>query len=270
MQRANRACAQGLMSKTTLGFNCQFFLTVVIMTRLRDFANSHKVSKEVDGRRPALTPRKDNWAEYHRIMIRTLCTPRALARLALATALLGGFAPVTLAQAAKPGAKPAAAAAKPAAKQEAPAPTAGSTPIGQSGDWGIYVAGSGPTKQCYVAAKPAERAPANLQRDPAFFFISTRPAEKVNNEISIIMGFPAKADKPAPELQVGSEKFVMAAQGPHLWVKEAARNAVLVEAMRRGTKLTIKATSMRGNLTTDTYPLNGIAGALDRVKKECP
>ena len=44
----------------------------------------------------------------------------------------------------------------------------------------------------------------------------------------------------------------------------------LVEAMRRGTKLTIKATSMRGNLTTDTYSLSGIGGALDRVKKECP
>jgi hypothetical protein len=33
--------------------------------------------------------------------------------------------------------------------------------------------------------------------------------------------------------------------------------------------LTIKATSMRGNLTTDTYSLSGLGGALDRIKKEC-
>ena len=196
---------------------------------------------------------------------------RALARLSLAAALTGGLATLASAQQAKPAqgqsqAKPAQAPAK----QEAPAATAGSTPLGQSGDWGIYVAGAGPTKQCYTAAKPQDRAPANLQRDPAYFFISTRPAENVRNEISIIMGFPVKADKPAPEIQVGTEKFVMAAQGPHLWVKEAARNSALVEAMRRGTKLTIKATSMRGNLTTDTYSLNGIRAALDRVKKECP
>lgn len=208
-------------------------------------------------------------------MIRSPFPTRALARLALATALTGAFAPAALAQqAAKPaaGAKPAAAApAKPAQKQqEAPAATAGSTPLGQSGDWGVYVAGSGPAKQCYVAAKPQDRAPANLQRDPAYFFISTRPAENVRNEISIIMGFPVKADKPAPEIQVGNDKFVMASQGPHLWVKEGARNGALVETMRRGSKLTVKATSLRGNLTTDTYSLNGLAGALDRVKKECP
>ena len=196
---------------------------------------------------------------------------RALARLSLAAALTGGLATLASAQQSKPAQGPSQA--KPAqapAKQEAPAATAGSTPLGQSGDWGIYVAGAGPTKQCYTAAKPQDRAPANLQRDPAYFFISTRPAENVRNEISIIMGFPVKADKPAPEIQVGTEKFVMAAQGPHLWVKEAARNSALVEAMRRGTKLTIKATSMRGNLTTDTYSLNGIRAALDRVKKECP
>ena len=211
-------------------------------------------------------------------MIRSHLSLRALARLSLAAALTGALAPAVLAQPAKPanGAKPAQAApaqAKPAqapAKQEAPAATAGSTPLGQSGEWGIYVAGAGPTKQCYAAAKPQERAPANLQRDPAYFFISTRPGENVRNEISIIMGFPVKADKPAPEIRVGTEKFAMASQGPHLWVKEAARNNALVEAMRRGTKLTIKATSMRGNLTTDTYSLSGIGGALDRVKKECP
>ena len=213
-------------------------------------------------------------------MIRKDLPFRALTRFSLAAALTGALVPAAFAQQAKPaapaGAKPAQAApaqAKPAqapAKQEAPAATAGSTPLGQSGDWGIYVAGAGPTKQCYAAAKPADRAPGNLQRDPAYFFISTRPAENVRNEISIIMGFPVKADKPAPEIQVGTEKFVMASQGPHLWVKEAARNNALVEAMRRGTKLTIKATSMRGNLTTDTYSLAGIGGALDRIKKECP
>jgi hypothetical protein len=32
----------------------------------------------------------------------------------------------------------------------------------------------------------------------------------------------------------------------------------------------VKATSLRGNLTTDTYSLTGLAGALDRVQKECP
>ena len=43
-----------------------------------------------------------------------------------------------------------------------------------------------------------------------------------------------------------------------------------VEAMKKGSSLTITTTSVRGNKTTDRYSLNGLAQALDRVKKECP
>jgi hypothetical protein len=40
--------------------------------------------------------------------------------------------------------------------------------------------------------------------------------------------------------------------------------------MRKGTTLTAKTSSMRGNVTTDRYSLSGLAQALERVKKECP
>ena len=42
-------------------------------------------------------------------------------------------------------------------------------------DWGAYMA-QGKEKTCYALASPKERAPSTLKRDPAYVFISNRPA----------------------------------------------------------------------------------------------
>jgi len=136
-------------------------------------------------------------------------------------------------------------------------------------------------------AQPKDRAPADLKRDPAYAFISDRPGEGVRNEISFIMGFDvvnppddagaaAAADskkKPAAKEAtaiVGDQSFELLAKSANLWVKNAAKESQLVGEMRKGSKLEVKATSKRGNTTTDTYSLVGFAQALDRVQKDCP
>jgi hypothetical protein len=40
--------------------------------------------------------------------------------------------------------------------------------------------------------------------------------------------------------------------------------------MRKGVELVIKATSLRGHQSIDTYTLGGFAQAMDRLQKECP
>ncbi len=195
---------------------------------------------------------------------------RTSVRLLLSTALVVGVCSPGLAQQGKASAK-----ADPKAAQKAPeaAPAAPGKPVlvAKVGEWGVYVTSGGKDRQCYALSQPSERAPAALKRDPAFLFISSRPTEKVRNEVSIIMGFDVKAaDKTPPEAVIGTDKFALAVQGPHLWVRDAAKALPMVDAMRKGAKLTVKAASLRGNVTTDSYPLTGLAGALDRVQKECP
>ena len=43
----------------------------------------------------------------------------------------------------------------------------------------------------------------------------------------------------------------------------------MLAAMKRGGSLVVKASSKRGNATTDRFSLAGIAQALDRAEKEC-
>ncbi len=140
--------------------------------------------------------------------------------------------------------------------------------IATYGDWGAFLAGSGKAKTCYALAQPKDREPANLHRDPAYIFISSRPGENIRNEVSIIMGFPMK-DGGDAQAEVGSVDFDLVSKGSNAWVKNPAKEGELIEAMKKGAKLVVKAPSTRGNLTTDSYSLHGLSQALERVDKEC-
>jgi hypothetical protein len=138
------------------------------------------------------------------------------------------------------------------------------------GDWGAYLAQQGAKKKtCYALAQPKDREPTKLKRDPAYIFISSRPAENVHNEISIIMGFSMK-DNSEAQADIGGSHFELIAKGSNAWIKNPAEEAQFIEAMKKGSKLVIKAASSKGNTTTDSYSLAGLSQALERVQKDCP
>jgi invasion associated locus B (IalB) protein len=138
------------------------------------------------------------------------------------------------------------------------------------GDWGAYLAQQGAKKKtCYALAQPKDREPAKLKRDPAYIFISSRPAENVHNEISIIMGFAMK-DNSEAQADIGGSHFELIAKGSNAWIKNPAEEAQFIESMKKGSKLVIKAASAKGNMTTDSYSLAGLSQALERVQKDCP
>jgi hypothetical protein len=171
------------------------------------------------------------------------------------------------AQPARPS-KPAPARPKPAAP--APAGTAQPQLLGQFGDWGAYTASPSGRKVCFALAKPmkSQTNPPNRPRDPTYIFVSSRPAEKVRDEVSIIIGYGFKPNTDATA-EVGGASFAMYTQNDGAWIKNAAEESRLVEAMRKGAELTVKGTSSRGTLTTDVYSLRGLGQALDRVAQEC-
>ena len=139
--------------------------------------------------------------------------------------------------------------------------------VGQFGDWGVYV-NQGGGKVCFALSQPKERLPAELNRDPGYIFISTRPADNVRNEFSVILGFPLKEDAD-PSIQVGNDTFALYARQAGAWIRNVAEESRLIDAMRKGRDLTMKSTSARGNANTDRYSLSGVAQALDRAAQEC-
>ncbi len=204
------------------------------------------------------------------------------------------WAAIALAPPVTAATKPAKAAPKTEKKDDASKPAL----VATFGDWNVFVGEAGKGKICYTLAQPKSREPASLTRDPGYAFISDRPAEGVRNEVSFIMGFdvaggadateakldPKPGEKPAtksdaksktpagsaPVALVDEASFEMLPKGANLWVKNAAKEPALITEMRKGAKLVIKAASIRGHQSIDTYSLTGFAQALDRVQKECP
>lgn len=183
-------------------------------------------------------------------------------------------APKTAPKSAAPAAH---TAAKSAAKHESkpatpPAVAGGAEPtlIGQFGTWGAYSATPNGKKVCFALAKPSSSKtnPPNRPRDPAYAFVSTRPAEKVNNEVSVMIGY---ALKPGSEssIEVGGATFAMYTQGDGLWIKNAAEEERMVEAMRKSADLVVKGVSAKGTETTDTFSLKGLSQALDKIAHDC-
>ncbi|HEY5167455.1 MAG TPA: invasion associated locus B family protein [Pseudolabrys sp.] len=159
------------------------------------------------------------------------------------------------------------------AQQKKPAksdPTEQAVLLGQFGDWGAYKATPGGKKVCFVLAKPSSAAtePPGRKRDPAYAFVSTRPAEKVKNEVSVIVGYPQKPGHDAAA-SIGSSNYVLYTQNDGAWVKNAAEEAQIVDAMRKNSDLVVKSESALGTKTTDTYSLKGMAQALEKVAEEC-
>jgi len=171
----------------------------------------------------------------------------------------------------KPAAKPAAPGAE-ASKPAVPPAMGGVQPklLGQYADWGAYTASPGGKKVCFAIAKPSssETVPPNRPRNPIYMFISTRPAEKVTNEVSIVIGYPFKPGAEAT-VTVGSASFPLYTQQDGGWIKNGADEANMVNAMRSGQTAVIKGVSAKGTQSSDTFALKGLAQALDRTAQEC-
>jgi hypothetical protein len=164
--------------------------------------------------------------------------------------------------------------------------------VASYGDWSVFQSQAGKSHICYTLAQPKERAPADIKRDPAYAFISERPSERVRNEVSFIMGFEVGAPPPpaeskdkkkpdskdrksrneavSPTAVIGDAEFELLPKGNDVWVKNAAEESQLIDEMRKGAKLTIKASSKKGAVTIDSYSLSGFSQAIDRALKDCP
>ncbi|HLL26182.1 MAG TPA: invasion associated locus B family protein [Xanthobacteraceae bacterium] len=180
-----------------------------------------------------------------------------------------GLAQTTTQPSQTPAKKDTKQAAKPKdAPPTQPGTAAAPSLIAQYGDWGVYVSQTPKTKVCYALSQPKERQPAGLKRDPGYFFISTRPGESVKNEVSFVVGFTTKENTDAT-IDIGGAAFSFFTKHDGAWLKNAAEETQLVEALRNGHDLTVKSTSQRGNATNDRYSLSGLPQALDRVAQEC-
>jgi hypothetical protein len=166
--------------------------------------------------------------------------------------------------------------AKPAQKAGASEQLASASPmpatnqamlLGQYDNWGAYWAAPNGRKVCFAAARP-NSAQTNRARNPAYLFITSRPQDKVKDEISAVTSSAFKSSSDA-SVAIGGKSYALVTSADGAWVKNTADEARLIEAMRKGGDLALKGTTDRGLQSTDVYSMKGLAQALDRISREC-
>ncbi|MEQ9146015.1 MAG: hypothetical protein RLO08_16830 [Parvibaculaceae bacterium] len=147
--------------------------------------------------------------------------------------------------------------------------------LGKYNDWTAYSYGSGSSRICYVMSEPKQMRPRGANRGDVFLMVTHRPEQNVRNEISMRVGYPF-SDRSRPFAQIGSDKFQMftgVSEGGEnrywAWLEDTDDEGRMAGAMRRGSSMTVKGTSERGTLTTDSYSLSGVTAALNKIDETC-
>jgi invasion protein IalB len=145
--------------------------------------------------------------------------------------------------------------------------------LGPFKDWNAFVSNGADGKLCFVASQPTDTKYSKpiVDRGPAFFQITRIPTKNIQNEASSIVGYKFLVNAEVTA-DVDGAKFKMFLDASHpdtAWAEPEVETA-LVEAMKKGTKLTLTGTSSRNTVISDSYSLSGISAAMEAIIKECP
>lgn len=154
----------------------------------------------------------------------------------------------------------------------------GAQPLGKFGGWEAAYFSDRGNKVCYMALAPSSTASNKpvKGRDPnVLFFVTHWPADNQKDAVTISTGYSYKPGSKAIVL-IGNESYAMSTGGPGTgadsnmaWFDESAVEEKLVASMRAADTMTVKGTSKRGTMITDTYTLTGSAEAYNAISKAC-
>ncbi len=135
-------------------------------------------------------------------------------------------------------------------------------------DWSAFRYKQDGETVCYMASTPKKAEGDYSSRGDIFAIVTHRPASNRIGEVSISAGYTYQKDS-AVRLKVGDKSWDLFTDGGSAWAPTATDDQAIVKAMRAGSGMTVKGTSSRGTVTTDTYSLLGFSKAYAAISKAC-
>lgn len=142
--------------------------------------------------------------------------------------------------------------------------------LGRFGAWKAFAfeESGGKGKVCFMSATPEKQEGKFTKRGDVAFFITHWAAEGTRDVVSVAIGYPFKKGSTL-NIAVDGKSYTMVTDGEMAWAANSAADAEIASAVRRGSKLVIKAVSQRGTETTDTYSLKGSGDAYKNISSAC-
>ena len=146
-------------------------------------------------------------------------------------------------------------------------------PVASFQDWGVYT--SKDPKLCWLSSTASKventrngKPAVNVTRGDIFLFITYLPSKNILGEVSFAGGYPFKAEQMV-ELQIGSAKYDLIPEGNYAWPANQKIDTKIRVSMTRGSTAVVRAESIRGTKTKDTFSLRGFTAALKATKSRC-
>jgi hypothetical protein len=140
--------------------------------------------------------------------------------------------------------------------------------VGTFSSWTAFTHGEAASLLCFATAQPTKQEPAGAKRSPAFVYVSSWPKDGVKAEVSVRVGYPLRGGSEVT-MAVSGASFKLFVHNDRAYIADAGEELKLLDAMRKGSTMTVVGTSERGTTTTDTYSLAGISQALQAVATTC-
>ncbi len=139
-------------------------------------------------------------------------------------------------------------------------------------DWSVFVEDS--PKECWSVSAPKKTVNTRggrvvaVRRSDTLLFVLFRPGDGPKGEVSFTGGYPF-AEGSTVTVDIDGTRFEMFTKGEWAWAKNAAEDAKIIAAMKRGKQAVVTGRSRRGTKTEDTFSLLGFTAAVEDAEKRC-
>jgi invasion protein IalB len=140
---------------------------------------------------------------------------------------------------------------------------------GPFGDWVLQTTGDGDQKACFAATVAKQLGPGAAKRTESVLYISAWPKDGIKSELSVKLGYAVKAITGA-RVVIGTNRYNLFIKGERAYVSDATLELKIIEAMKKGSKLSVEASGEDGTQVIDTYSLSGMSQALQAQTEACP
>ena len=138
---------------------------------------------------------------------------------------------------------------------------------GKYKNWESFTVETDKGKICFAQTLPTKRAPSSIQRGKSKLFVTFRPSENIENEVSLTSGHNFKSS--TVTASSGKKRFSFFSQKDFAWLLDNQEEQNFIKIMKRATNLIVKARTIKGAETTDHYSMMGFTKAYNTAKKTC-
>jgi hypothetical protein len=138
---------------------------------------------------------------------------------------------------------------------------------GKSKNWESFTVETNEGKICFAQTSPTKRAPATVKREKSKLFVTFRPSENINDEISLTGGYEYKAS--TVTASSGKRRYSFTSKKNFAWIIDDREEKKFIQLMKKATDVVVKARTSKNTETTDYYSMMGFTKAYNSAKKNC-